>query len=180
MVCFWLVWALFSCSKESTEYEPIDISNPQPVGSFSFSVNGTTYTWKEERDTASATYLNMGIYPDWSGYTLHAGTNLHPNSPYRLINLPIPTQTLSVHTPFTFIISGNTPNLAVAISTAATKFYDPSVDYRAYPGDQVTVTLTRLKDNRANGTFSAKLTRSSDASKVSITAGSFENIRVDR
>jgi hypothetical protein len=70
------------------------------------------------------------------------------------------------------------PNLAVAISTASTPYVDPSVDYRAYLGDQVTITITKIQDNRASGTFSAILTRGSDSSKANITEGRFVNIKI--
>jgi hypothetical protein len=167
---------LFSCSKEyKYASDPPPASNPPPVGSLSFSINGATFNWKEERDTASSHYLNMAIYPDWSGYTLNASPL---NQIQHVLNLPIQTTTLGVNTPFIFINNSNTPNLAVSVVTDTTRYIDPSVNYKAYPGDRVTITITKIQDNRANGTFSADLTRASDSSKVVITAGLFENIRI--
>jgi hypothetical protein len=174
MTCLWVILALFSCSKENDFTPP---PSPPPIGSLSFSINGTTFNWKEERNTASSNFLDIAIYPDWSGYILNAST-LNPNLPYRFVNLPIQTPTLGVNTPFTFLNNGNRPNLAVAISTAPTPYVDPSVDYRAYLGDQVTVNITKIQDKRASGTFSANLTRGSDSSKVNITEGRFVNIRI--
>ncbi len=175
--CLIVILALFSCTKKDNEPD-FKNSVPPLLGSLSFSIDGIIHDWKENKNTASSDYLEMAIYPDWGGYTLNAGTNLSPDHPNRLVNLPI--QMIAVDTSFTYIHRNEIPNLAIAISTATTPHYNPRVDYRAHQGDEVTVTITRIEDNKAHGTFSAKLTRGSDSSKVDITNGSFKNIRIDQ
>ncbi len=45
-------------------------------------------------------------------------------------------------------------------------------------GDFATITFTRVDGKRADGTFSAKLTRASDSAKVNITDGIFKNVEI--
>jgi hypothetical protein len=67
---------------------------------------------------------------------------------------------------------------------------DPTGIYEiSQAGDYGTITITKIQDNlpsqfvsatarRANGTFTARLTRRSDGAKVEITGGKFEYVEI--
>jgi hypothetical protein len=169
-----LVAALFSCSKPGTV-------EPSP-GSVSFSANGTSYSWTEEDDVHNSNYLAMNFITSPGTYSFIVSSNWASSNlmPARDIEFEIPVSTFALNTPYTYIVPAPPPVYVfngITVSNATT--YVASATYTACrTGDNFTVTFTSIHSNMLDGTFTAKLTRMSDSSMVNITAGTFQNIKV--
>lgn len=171
LIYFTLIVSLFSCSKNPTK-EPL-------VGSVSFSVNGTSYNWRESSNNSD--YLYMFIYTSTTGtyhFTVTSAGSTFPVPFIKEIFLTFPSTSLTTNTPFTYTNTNDSsiyrPSIVVSASTA----YDPFSAYRADIGDYSTVTITGIHDKRADGSFSARLTRVSDLAKINIINGTFKNVEI--
>ena len=155
------------------------------MGSVSFSVNGTFYSWNEQ-DSQNAsnanTFLLMNIYSAAPGTYIFYVSNAASNwlIPGKEINLTFNTNTLTTNTPFT-LTNTTAPSYPYPheIVIYPSTVYDAAYVYFASSiGDFATVTITNIHDGRADGSFSAKLTRVSDASTINITNGIFKNVEI--
>jgi len=173
LVCFTLVVFLFSCSKNPTE--PL-------VASVSFTANGASYSWNEDH-SQSANYLTMDIYMATPGtYHLNITNQFTGNLiAQRSVDLTFLTAALTTNTPFTYTVAVAVnplypPHQVVVATTTAN---DLSVVYNGYDvGDFATLTITSIHDQMADGNFTARLTRLSDLAKITITNGSFQNVKI--
>ena len=157
------------------------------MGSVSFTANGVSYSWIEQMDqTASTanTFLLMYIYTSTAG-TYHFNVS-NASSPWLIpakelfitFQAPVPFTT---NTPFTLTNTTAISGLYFPHSIAAysgTVFEPANVFNASEIGDFATITLTAIHDNRADGNFTAKLTRMSDTSVVNITNGAFKNVEI--
>lgn len=176
LACFTLILSLFSCSKPTKE--PL-------VGSVSFSVNGTSHSWTEQQGQTAAnanSFLLMNIYTSTAG-TYHFNVSNAASIwliPAKEIFLTFPATTLTMNTPFTLTntVPATYPYPHSVVIYPGTG-YDPSAVYNASAtGDFATVTITSLHDGRADGSFSARLTRVSDLAIINITNGTFKNVEI--
>ncbi len=175
-----LILFLLSCTKKD--------SSPPPVAYVSFSVNGSSYSWREQKKSPADDYMVIGIYkfaagPQKGKYFFDATSayaSLAP--PGKRVFLSTETSTLATNTGFTYALTSTfTPVFAPheIIATNRTSSYHPPTIFKATEiGDFATITFTRINDKRADGTFAAKLTRLSDSAKINITNGIFKNVEV--
>ena len=176
-----LILFLLSCTKKD--------SPPPPVAYVSFSVNGSSYTWTEVKNTSAGDKIVIGIYKHTEGHPQKGKYYFHASSafaslspPEKRVFLSTETSTLTTNTPFTYALTSTfTPVFAPheVIATNLTSSYHPLTIFKATEiGDFATITFTRINDKRADGTFGAKLTRLSDSAKINITDGIFKNVEV--
>jgi len=154
------------------------------LGSVKFTVDGTTYSWIEQKDqTPANTFLLMNIEGSTAGTYFFIVSNAFSGSlipaKEKVITFQAPVP-LTTNTPFT-LANTSTPSfpphsIAVFTSTA----FEPSrVYYASRIGDFATITITSIHDNnRADGNFTAELTRLSDSTSVNVTNGRFKNVKI--
>jgi hypothetical protein len=175
IICLAFIASFISCSKDSQQ--------STPTGTVSFIINGALYSWNEQNDDSREDYLTMAIYSAGTGAYRFSATNeysvhLHP---LRMVYLTMMTNSLVTNSPFTY---SNTTQVDPSypphqISVSNISIYDPVHYYSAYGiGDFATVTITKIHDNRADGTFSARMTRLSDSTSINITDGVFKNVEI--
>ncbi len=171
-ICFVFLILLFSCSNDST---------PTPlVATLIFTANGITYNWKQVDNTNSDDFLAIFIYKVGNDfYALHTGTEastfpIHPKD----MSFFIESTNLSINTPYTYTTTDNSVYGSTLVVTT-TLGYDPSTIYRASElGDFVTISFTKIHDNKADGNFNGRLTRESDLAKITVTNGTFLNVDI--
>ncbi|MES2431824.1 MAG: hypothetical protein V4556_12900 [Bacteroidota bacterium] len=153
------------------------------VGTVSFSANGTSYSWTENNDYDSESFMSTSIYAS-GGDTYHLNISnafASHSIPFREVFLTFKTASLVTGTPFTHAntIADNLyapHDIAVSPSIGI----DQAYLYKASKiGDAATITITSIHGDYADGTFSATLTRASDQAVLNITSGNFKNIRID-
>ncbi len=175
-----LILFLLSCTKKD--------SPPPPVAYVSFSVNGSSYNWVEKKTSSADDDMVIGIFKSRGGhnkgkYYFHANSAYASFSPPgKKVFLSTETSNLATNTPFTYALtstftSGLAPHEVIATNVNIA-YYPPTIFKATEIGDFATITFTRIEDNRADGTFAAKLTRLSDSAKIDITNGIFKNVEV--
>ncbi len=114
-------------------------------------------------------------------YYFHASSAFGSLSPPgKKVYLETETSTLATNTPFTYALtftSGLAPHEVIATNVNIA-YYTQTIFKATEIGDFATITFTRIEGKRADGTFSAKLTRLSDSAKINITDGIFKNVEV--
>ncbi len=180
-----LILFLLSCTKK-------DFS-PPPVAYVSFSVNGSSYNWVEQKTSSAGDNMAIGIYKFMAGpqkgkYYFHASSAFGSLSPPgKKVFLSTETSTLTPNTSFTYALtstftstftSGLAPHEVIATNVNIA-YYTQTIFKATEIGDFATITFTRIEGKRADGTFSAKLTRLSDSAKIDITNGIFKNVEVN-
>jgi hypothetical protein len=167
---------LSSCTKTAS-------TSGTDTATLTFTANGTTYNWTENRTMGDSTFMFMTIYkvtPTNYGFGA-TNTGNPPNIPIRYVGYILPTISLAVNTPYTTTTTATAGNgaMEIAVSVAGGITVDPKYSYSSTTiGDFATMTFTNLHDGKADGTFTAKLTRKSDNAVINITAGQFKNITV--
>lgn len=175
IIYFAFIASILSCTKDSQQ--------AAPAGTISFTVNGAFYSWSEQNDDSREDFLSMGIYsagPDAYHFNATNEYSLHLH-PLRMVNLIIQANSLVTNTPFTNtnMIANNPSGAPNQISVANVSIYDPVHYFSGYAvGDFATVTITNIHDNRADGSFSARMTRRSDSTSINITDGVFKNVEI--
>lgn len=174
---FAIIVSLCSCSKDS-HYKA-------PVGTVSFTANGIPYSWYEENDESKEEYLTMYIFSPGTGVYRFSTTNEYGQHlrPLRMVYLTMMTNSLVTNTPFTYTNTTSTdpsyPPHEISVSNYTT--FDPAHYFSAYAvGDFATVTITSIHDKRADGNFSARMTRLSDSTSINITNGLFKNVEIQQ
>lgn len=159
---------MLSCSK-----------NPTPlVAAVTFTANGISYNWKEERNTSASNYVSMQFFKQTSGlYYLSTTTTASNNLiAAKDISLFFQASGIAVNTPFNYTTTASSAYISSVVVTTALS-YDPTTVYLASSvGDFATITFTSIHDQKADGNFTARLTRVSDLAKIDITNGTFVNV----
>lgn len=166
---FILLISLFSCSEDDT--------SPPPVASVSFSVDGTNYNWKQVDDQSSNDYLQFSIIQSFGGgqYTFYADQS---GSPFyypvgKMIKFSIPINSLTVNTTYTVTHENTATDRDAITIVTSSHIYESTGE-----GDFGSMTITNLQNNKADGIFTARLTRRVDNATVQVTGGQFKNVEI--
>lgn len=171
--CLLLLITGLSCSK--TNITP-DIT---PKATISFTAGGTSYNWIQNDDPYSPAYFSIALwrssYNGVDGYELSADDH---SSVYTLngfgLYLKMLTSSLS---PTTYTLSNPADLSPFDIGPHSCSlrniFY-----YANTAGDFATITISKIHDGYADGTFTAKMTLSGTTTKLNISNGIFKNVKI--
>jgi hypothetical protein len=160
-----------SCSKNAER-------DPTPM--VEFTIEGTSFQWKEQLNANDPNYRRMTIYSNGMGQHLFFAStesSVFMNKPNQEIMITINTDSLEVNKTYTVRYEDGQ---AFSIIAGSAPGSNPAMTFLPYQeGDQCTITFTRIADGRAEGQFAARLTRWSDRTQVDVRDGMFRNIPIE-
>jgi hypothetical protein len=166
LVATLVAFVFLGCSK-NTHQDPV----PDPPTQFQFTANGTTYTWNGNKE-------KLGLYGSiigCNGSSCLLSAEPENGGFYQLIAFNIHTQSLS-ETSYTY-----TTTVATTLGFSNDLCGLPQTNNVMYGdfdiGDFATITISKLHDNYADGTFLATFSASDGSAKLNIT-GVFKNVPI--
>ena len=175
---------LFSCQKQSSN--PASSSDPKAI--FRFTVNGmndsivgsATQSSTEgsviKRVYGSGTNGFTSFYYQLVSYKYIAGTGsqLYISLDFLTTNLIVSSYIYK----FGFGLPGYYSSGGVATNLFEVPSFWPNYYSSQGTGDQTVITITKIQNGYADGTYTAKLSNAINTSSITITNGEFKNVKI--